>query len=206
MSRTLAFIALAFVLAACSREVACGGDDSASSDSVSLSGGEQAFVPDNDIGMTVRSMAETINMGEPLDSAAYDFEGVLTDGIGAPLFTDMSGMPGQWEVDVLDSLSVRIRNLNAGDLQPLQLVEYLAANLEEGDAPLVLEAEGDRGDVHYVRYRYGRTSMHVETRPEPVAATGMVSPRMEIVLAADTARLKTDAPPKPEPRHAPHGF
>lgn len=60
------------------------------------------FHADNDIAMTVRSLADAIKVGEPLDSTEYDFEGVLTDGQGTPLYTDVQGAPGVWVVDVLD--------------------------------------------------------------------------------------------------------
>ncbi len=60
------------------------------------------FHADNDIAMTVRSLADAIKVGEPLDSTEYDFNGVLTDGQGAPLYTDVQGSPGTWIVDVLD--------------------------------------------------------------------------------------------------------
>ncbi len=147
---------------------------------------EEPFIADNDIGMTVRSMANTINIGERLDSTEYNFEGVLTDGIGMPLFTDMTGMPGQWEVEVVDSMRVRIRNLGAGNLQPFQLIEYLTSNLGDSNHEIRLEEEMDQGESHILHYRYGRTALRVEMRPQPIGDTGEVAPVMEITLSADT--------------------
>lgn len=146
----------------------------------------EEFIAENDIGMTVRSMANTINIGENLDSTDYNFEGVLTDGIGMPLFTDMTGMPGEWEVEVVDSAEVRIRNLDAGDLQPFQLIEYITSNLGSESHKIEFESEIDSGDSHIVNYRYGRTSLRVETRPHPIGDTGEVAPIMEITLRADS--------------------
>ena len=60
-----------------------GGTDSAYPDA------EEEFHADNDIAMTVRSVADAIRVGETLDSVGYNFEGVLTDGIGRPLYTGL---------------------------------------------------------------------------------------------------------------------
>lgn len=147
---------------------------------------EPPFIASNDIGMTVRSVASTINIGEPLDSSDYSFSGVLTDGIGMPLFTDASGMPGRWQIEVIDSTRVSIRNLSAGYLQPHELMEYLALSLGEQDQPLEHIGEQDRGDTHIDHYRLGRTNLSVETTPEPIGDTGEVSPRMEIILHRDS--------------------
>ena len=40
---------------------------------------------DNDIAMTLRSIIDAVKVGEPLDSAQYNFTGTLTDGSGRPL-------------------------------------------------------------------------------------------------------------------------
>lgn len=174
---------------ACTRSDTSRREDSSATLTESVSAAppaEEAFVADYDIGMTVRSVADAINVGESLDSTAYNFEGVLTDGVGMPLFTDMSGMPGEWEVEVVDSTQVRIRNIDAGDLQPFQLIEYLTANLSGGTHDITLENECDRGDAHIINYRYGRTSLRVETRPQNIGDTGEVAPIMEITLRADS--------------------
>lgn len=144
------------------------------------------FIAGNDIGMTVRSVANTINIGESLDSTDFNFEGVLTDGIGMPLFTDLRGMPGQWEIEVIDSTQLRIRNLNTGNLFPHQLMEYISQNLGDENHTMELERESDDGDSHIQIYRYGRTTMSVITRPQPIGDTGEVAPIMEITLRADT--------------------
>lgn len=185
--------------AACSRSESSRSEDSpvALTESVSTATpAEETFMADYDIGMTVRSVADAINVGESLDSTAYNFEGVLTDGVGMPLFTDMSGMPGEWEVEVVDSTQVRIRNIDAGDLQPFQLIEYLTANLNDGSHEILLENECDRGEAHIINYRYGRTSLRVETRPRHIGDTGEVAPVMEITLRADSVLILDTADEK----------
>jgi len=175
------------LIQACSHSSSTSGEDG--EESVTIADtvpSELPFVADNDIGMTVRSMANTINIGDNLDSTDYNFEGVLTDGVGMPLFTDITGMPGKWEVEVVDSTQVRIRNLSPGDLQPHQLVEYLTQVLDPEEGNIVLESETDEGEVHKVSYRYGKTEMCVSTRPQQIGNTGEVAPVMEITLRADS--------------------
>ena len=178
------------VLAVLSAVGGCGrvaGDDAESGQEAaaeSASAVQEQFVANYDIGMTVRSVANTINIGEKLDSTDYNFAGVLTDGVGMPLFTDFSGMPGEWEIEVIDSVTVCIRNLDAGNLHPFELIDYIASNLEGESQPLLLQGESDRGEAHIVTYRYGRTSISVETRPMNLENTGDVAPEMHITLKA----------------------
>lgn len=149
---------------------------------------EEFYHADNDIAMTVRSMADAINVGEPLDSLDYNFSGVLTDGMGSPLFVDYEGLPGQWEVDVLGPREVRIRNIGVGDLFPDSLVEYLAQTLsaDEREEIRFKEVEVyDVGDARIEEYSYGHTRLHIETRPE-LLPTGEVGPKLEITLRADS--------------------
>lgn len=148
------------------------------------------FVADNDIAMKVRSVADAINVGEPIDSTDYNFEGVLTDGMGAPLFTDFEGLPGQWEVDVVSPKEVHIRNIGTGDLMPGSLMDYVTASInavaDDSESPeLQLVDSYDSGDAQIEVYTYGRTSVQVETRPE-VLPTGEVGPKLEITLRYDT--------------------
>lgn len=155
---------------------------------------EEAYHADNDIAMHVRSMADAINVGEPLDSTDYNFSGVFTDGMGTPLFTDYEGVPGQWKVDVLSPREVRIRNIGVGDLFPDSLVEYLAQTLsadESEDIELREVTVYDEGDMRVEEYRYGHTLLRIETRPEQMS-TGEVGPKLEITLRADTLTTNTD--------------
>lgn len=152
---------------------------------------EATFHADNDIAMAVRSMADAINVGEPLDSTDYNFQGVLTDGIGAPLFTDFEGFPGEWEVSVVSPSEVKIRNIGVGDLFPDGLVEYLAHTLAPADTAAGEDPElipiltRDEGDTRIEEYAYGRTRLRIATSPQELP-TGEVAPRLEITLTADT--------------------
>lgn len=149
---------------------------------------DEPYIADNDIAMKVRSVADAINVGEPIDSTEYNFSGVLTDGMGAPLFTDFEGFPGQWEVDVISSNEVKIRNIAVGDLLPGSLMEYLSAaldNTETEERELRLVDVYDRGDTRVEKYVYGQTTLKVETSPAQVS-TGEVGPMFEITLHTDT--------------------
>ena len=128
--------------------------------------GDDIFVADNDIAMTVRSVADAINVGEPIDSLDYSFKGILTDGTGMPLFTDIEGLPGEWEVEVISPSVVQIRNVNSGDLISEDLVGYISAALQLGDADvlqLISERETSSGKVTV--FSFGKGTLTVETSP-----------------------------------------
>ena len=92
----------------------------------------ETFHADNDIAMTVKSLVDAIKVGEDIDSLDYDYIGILTDGEGAPLYTNLAGYPGEWAVDVLDEKNVSIKNLELGDLLPGDLESYLISCLGLG--------------------------------------------------------------------------
>lgn len=184
--------ALLMVSGGCSSTDTSGGADSFISDSVAEqvqpveTVAEEQYKADFDIGMTISSVADAINVGEPLDSVEYNFDGVLTDAMGTPLFTDFSGFPGQWEVTVVNSRELRIRNKGTGDLFPDMLVDYLTASLaERNEGEIEKVDEYDEGDVRISEYTYGHTALRIETRPE-LLPTGEVGPRLEITLRSDT--------------------
>ena len=109
----------------------------------------EQFHADNDIAMTVLSLADAIKVGEPLDSVDYDFRGVLTDGQGTPLYTDIEGNPGNWDIDVLDKGKVLIRNLCPGDLLPVDLESYILESLKltrENRLPSLADTIDDTGN------------------------------------------------------------
>lgn len=83
----------------------CGGSSAGKEDSAVVCEPVEDFHADNDIAMTVRSLADAIRVGEPLDTADYNFEGILTDGTGRPLYTNIQGLPGGWDIDVLSGTS-----------------------------------------------------------------------------------------------------
>ena len=107
----------------------CGGGKNSSATQAPGSKAE-SYHADNDIAMAIRSLADAIKVGEPLDSAEYDFRGVLTDGQGTPLYTDIEGTPGIWDIDVIDSGKVAIKNIYLGDLLASDLEAYILDSLK----------------------------------------------------------------------------
>lgn len=88
------------------------------------------FHADNDIAMVARSLCDALAVGEPFDSAAYTFTGVLTDGAGAPLYIDRNNNPGTWRVTVISPTNAVIDNTDDGDLVASDLAAYVAQCLE----------------------------------------------------------------------------
>ncbi len=145
------------------------------------------FHADNDIAMTVRSIADAIRVGEPLDSTDYDFEGILTDGQGTPLYTDVQGSPGIWVVDVLDTKNVTLRNLYLGDLLPNDLESYLLQSLGLTENHRILftvhEAVDDE-ETDIVVYDFDGGYMRFEIR-SGIAPNGLEGPLLTIIMSAD---------------------
>lgn len=98
---------------------------------------ESQFHADNDIAMTVCSLVDAVRVGESLDSADYGFKGILTDGQGTPLYTDIEGNPGEWTVKVVNEGEARISNLHLGDLMTEDLRAYILGALNLNGADLV---------------------------------------------------------------------
>ncbi len=145
------------------------------------------FHADNDIAMVVRSLADAIKVGEPLDSSLYNFEGVLTDGQGTPLYTDVQGAPGVWQIDVLDNKNVRIRNLYLGDLLPGDLQSYLVQSLRLNDSQpymLVDKEATDEDDNEIIVYDFGGGYLCFEVK-SAIAPNGLEGPLLSIVMTAD---------------------
>lgn len=138
---------------------------------------------DNDIAMTVRSVSDAFSVGEPLHDSDYRFEGVLTDGTGMPLYTDVMGSPGQWQVEVVSETMLRIHNIYLGDLLPANLTQYLVQTLDLGEPRRegqVVDAEGD--EVEITEYSLpGSGTMRIETS-EATAPNGTVGPLVSILL------------------------
>lgn len=146
------------------------------------------YVAENDIAMTVRSIVDAISVGEMLDTAEYNYNGILTDGEGVPLYTDIQGNPGEWEVDVLNENSVRIHNLYLGDLLPKDLMEYLTAALSLSESNLCASDEyEDDDETHLEVYDFGSGSIRFETR-EAFAPNGLEGPLMSIVITDESTK------------------
>ena len=163
LTASAALLGLGVIVAACS-----SGAGGKSNDSASVSQEPDEFHADADIAMTVRSIADAIKVGEKLDSADYDFKGTLTDGQGRPLYTDTHGAPGEWVVDILSEDNAVIRNINAGDLLPEDLREYVATNLGLSQSDIVETSEYDDDDETTVEvYDFGEGLLRFETRNSP---------------------------------------
>lgn len=118
------------VLVSCGNRTAAVGFDGAKPE-------ENQFHADNDIAMTVCSLVDAVRVGERLDSADYGFRGILTDGQGTPLYTDIEGNPGEWLVSVVNDSEARISNLHLGDLMTEDLRNYILGALNLNAADLV---------------------------------------------------------------------
>lgn len=153
-------------------------------DSSSNHNAETEYHADNDIAMVVRSLADAVSVGEPLDSADYDYDGVLTDGQGTPLYTDMQGSPGQWEVNVINPSKAVIRNLYLGDLLPGDLESYITQTLNLEDSDYVETDEFDSDDESDLSlYNIPGGELRFEVRAG-IAPNGLEGPLMSIVVAA----------------------
>lgn len=155
--------------------------DSSASDSASV----EEYYADNDIAMTVKSIADAINVGEPLDSASYTFEGVLTDGQGTPLYTDIQGSPGQWRVVVVREDHAIIRNLYLGDLLPDYLKGYITQSLALSADNAISSEEEDGEDIDEECYSIGNGIIRFITR-SVAAPNGQEGPLMIIELSGET--------------------
>lgn len=169
--------------------------DTGGEESASLTGAYRAvplhetedFHADNDIAMTIRSLADAIKVGEPLDSALYDFEGILTDGQGSPLYTDIQGTPGVWEIDVLDKKNVMIRNVYLGDLLTTDLQSYLLQSLhitEEQELEFNPHEAVNDDETEIRIFDFGGGYMRFEVR-SGIAPNGLEGPMLSIIMSAD---------------------
>lgn len=158
----------------------CSGKEKTESDSVDTSADYQHA--DNDIAMTIRSMIDAMNVGQPLDSAEYNFRGILTDGSGMPLYTDIQGAPGQWEVEVTSATRARVRNLYLGDLVPEELTQYLLKSLEIPDSLSVKEESPTKvPDAEMAIYDFGAGQIIFETLSAQTES-GDSGPLLNIIL------------------------
>lgn len=143
------------------------------------------FHADYDIAMTLRSVADALRVGEPLDSTEYDFEGILTDGQGHPLYTDIQGAPGEWQIDVTTPTSVVIRNIYLGDLLPKDLEAYIAGMLDLSQKDVVSTSEfDDDAETELTVYSFDGGYLRFETRAA-IAPNGLEGPLMSIIATKD---------------------
>ena len=139
--------------------------NSSDTDSAVFHSATSEYHADNDIAMTVASVVDAIKVNQPLDSTEYDFHGVLTDGTGRPLYTDVQGSPGEWEVKVLSHNSAIIRNVYLGDLLPDDLKIYLLESLNIPDKPVLQADRPEIGELDKIAvYDFGQGEIIFETQ------------------------------------------
>lgn len=140
---------------------------------------------DNDIAMTIRSIADAINQGEQLDSIDYNFEGVLTDGTGHPLYTDVQGAPGAWSIKVKSPVAVAIKNLYLGDLLPEALETYITQSLGLDNSNIVDTSKFRKDDLDkLVIYHFNGGYLIFETRTA-LTPTGKEGPLITIIATSN---------------------
>lgn len=162
----------------------CSGKEDASraaSDTVAAK--TEDYHADNDIAMTLKSIVDALALKEPLDTLEYDFEGVLTDGEGHPLYTDIQGSPGLWDVDVISKNSAVIRNIYLGDLLPEYLENYLTTSLNLTNDNIIETALfDDEEETEITVYRLDNCFIRFETRAA-VAPNGLEGPLVRIMVS-----------------------
>lgn len=139
---------------------------------------------DNDIAMTFRSIADALHVGEEIKSEDYNFRGILTDGQGRPLYTDIHGNPGEWVIDVNNPESVTIQNIEYGDLLPEDLEEYIISALSIYKPKLNDEDEySDDIETSMHLYEADNFKINFITRSE-VPQNGIESVLLNIVISS----------------------
>lgn len=124
----------------------CGGAkvEKAESESVAAKAPEE-FHADNDIAMTLGSLVDALHVGESIDSTTYAYTGVLTDGVGRPLYTVLDGTPGEWTVRVVSPTNAVISTTEVGDLPAADLESYILSSL--GSPKLIMERDHNGGII-----------------------------------------------------------
>lgn len=139
----------------------------------------ETFHADNDVAMVIRSVADAIRVGENLYADNYNYTGVLTDGTGRPLYSDLNGLPGIWRVEVADSTHVTVSNTSVGDLAASDLATYVSDALGPGTNPPErrLDVSGHTVDL----YHYDWGDMAYEVRNDTTTG-GIVGNMVTITL------------------------
>lgn len=134
-------------IAAISCLVSCGSENSQKKQDSLSEELIEIYHADQDIAMTVGSIADAIRVGEDLDSTVYNYVGILTDGEGTPLYTDSEYYPGQWEVLVVKNDSAVVRNLKSGTLMVNALKDYVTQSLDINDRNIIESHDIDNDSI-----------------------------------------------------------
>lgn len=142
----------------------------------------EEYHADNDIAMIAKSFADALVINEPLDTLENNFTGVLTDGEGHPLYTDIQGSPGIWDVNVTNPNTAVIRNVYLGDLLPGYLESYITTNLDLTEDDKIGTTVSDTTDNTQVTvYNLDGAYLRFEIRTA-LAPNGLEGPLLSIVL------------------------
>lgn len=160
LNRKRDLLAAALLCIALLTLTSCSGDRSCENTRKPAKETPTAFHANNDIAMLLSSMNDALRVGEPLDSSAYNFSGVLTDGSGAPLYIDTLHNPGLWEVRVTSPVSAVVRNVREGDLVAEDLMIYVLDCMKLKDADRLGDSRTET--VERVMYRLPKGMMTFE--------------------------------------------
>lgn len=164
-----------------------GQKDSADSisDTIVYSSDNNGYHADNDIAMTLKSIADALNQGEELDSLDYNYEGILTDGTGRTLYTDIQGSPGVWSIRVESPSTIAIKNLYLGDLLPESLENYIIQSFGLNETNRV---DTSKFKNHYIEnalvYHFEGGYLIFETQ-SALTPSGKEGPLMTIIATSD---------------------
>ena len=181
----IAILTLSVSLWSCGKGSNSGNASSDSpADSSLYSSEDNVYHADNDIAMTLKSIADALHQGEQLDSIDYNYDGILTDGTGRPIYTDIQGAPGQWSIKVDSPESVSIRNLYLGDLLPEALENYITQSLGLDETHIVDAADFKKEDSEKtLAYQFDGGYLVFETRTALTPA-GQEGPLMTIIATS----------------------
>ncbi|MBD5201350.1 MAG: hypothetical protein HDS74_00455 [Bacteroidales bacterium] len=179
-------LTLLMILASCSGKTT---KPEADTDTDTIPVIEDIFHANNDIAMTVRSIMDAISQGEPLDTAVYNFEGVLTDGSGAALYINEAGSPGLWKVKV-DSTNAQIENIELGKFSPDNVRQYICGEVKlTEDSILRKGVVKGEGALEMTNYTFPGGEVHFESA-KARTADGKEGPVLSILILKNLTEQK----------------
>lgn len=139
--------------------------------------GKESVVEESDYRIIpiIRSVAEEIKVGAPLDTADYNYTGVLNDEEGKPLYTNRQGEPGTWRIQVVDSTTVKINNMETGNLRIEDLRKRVLAALGRQKAYEYVghDFKHKRQTIHTIPNGYMTMTVTSDTTGARPAPTGI---------------------------------
>lgn len=182
-------LSLLLLISSCGKGTSSQNEKDSATDTALSSPPTDIFHADNDIAMTLKSVLDALNQGEQLDSIDYSYEGILTDGTGHILYTDIEGAPGIWNIEVQSPESLVIKNLYLGDLLPDALQNYIVQSLGlDGDSLIEESTPTTIDSENRVAYKVDRAYLIFQTQTALTPA-GQEGPLMSIsVTSADPSQ------------------